>query len=65
MSVMAAAPEPVRDTYTIDEVALRLGVSRNHIVRTVRSGELPSIWLGRRILIPVTEYEKWLRGDAA
>lgn len=38
----ATATEAPRDTYSVDEVALRLGVSRHHVVCLVKSGELTS-----------------------
>jgi excisionase family DNA binding protein len=41
-----------RLTYTIDEAARLLGISRNSAYEAARRGELPVIRLGRRILIP-------------
>ncbi|HAS09172.1 MAG TPA: excisionase [Acidimicrobiaceae bacterium] len=41
-----------RLTYTVDEAADRLGISRSLAYELVRLGELPCIRLGRRILIP-------------
>jgi excisionase family DNA binding protein len=38
---------------SVDETAAILGVSRAHAYRMVRAGELPSIRLGGRILVPV------------
>ncbi|HVV77128.1 MAG TPA: helix-turn-helix domain-containing protein [Mycobacteriales bacterium] len=41
-----------RVTMTVDEVAAMLGISRNSAFRAVKSGDLPSIRIGRRILVP-------------
>jgi len=39
-------------TVTVDEAARILGISRNSAFRAVRSGELPAIRIGRRLLVP-------------
>jgi excisionase family DNA binding protein len=39
-------------TVTVDEAARQLGISRGLAYEAVRRGELPSVRLGRRILIP-------------
>ena len=54
-----------RDALSVPEVAARTGISVRHIWRLVASGELPTRRVGRRILVLVIDYEKWLRGDAA
>jgi excisionase family DNA binding protein len=41
-----------RLTYTITEVAEALGVSEHHIRNLCQRGELPTLRLGRRILVP-------------
>jgi excisionase family DNA binding protein len=41
-----------RLTFSVDEAAKLLGISRNSAFRAVQTGELPSIRIGRRILIP-------------
>lgn len=41
-----------RLTLTVDEAAELLGISRSLAYELVRIGELPSLRLGRRILIP-------------
>lgn len=35
-------------TVSVDEVAQVLGVSRNHAIRCVERGQIPSVWIGRR-----------------
>lgn len=39
-------------TLTVDEAAEALGVSRGLAYEAVRQGEIPSIRVGRRILVP-------------
>ena len=41
-----------RLTFTVDEAAKLLGVSRNSLYEAVRADKLPTIRLGRRIMIP-------------
>jgi excisionase family DNA binding protein len=45
-------PEPDRITVTVAEAARLLGISRNSAFRAVQRRDLPSIRIGRRILIP-------------
>ncbi|MDH3681511.1 MAG: helix-turn-helix domain-containing protein [Acidimicrobiia bacterium] len=49
--------QSVRRTYTVDEAAAILGISRTTAYECVKSGELPSLRLRRRIVIPVTALE--------
>lgn len=39
-------------TYTVEEAADLLGVGRTRMYELARKGEVPSIRLGRRILVP-------------
>lgn len=39
-------------TITVEDAARLLGISRNSAFRAVRSGELPAIRIGRRLLVP-------------
>lgn len=41
-----------RLTVTVEEAAEMLGVSRNSAYVAVRSGELPSVRIGKRIVVP-------------
>ena len=45
---------------TIAEVAEMLGISLNHAYDMANTGQIPSIKLGRRILIPVEALNKLL-----
>lgn len=62
----ASALSPVdqgqeRLTLTAREVADLLGVSRNSIYEATRTGQVPSIKMGRRILIPRAALTKMLK----
>jgi excisionase family DNA binding protein len=41
-----------RRTYTVEEAAELLGISRSHAYNCVKSGDLPSLRLRRRIVVP-------------
>lgn len=56
-----AAPEPL--TMTVDEAAQKLGISRNTAYACARSGQLPIIRLGKRMLVPRVAFEAMVRGD--
>lgn len=60
---MTVARPRDRDTYTVSEVARRLGVTGAHVYRMAATGELPRVKLGQRVLIPVDAYEAWLAGE--
>ncbi len=54
-----------RLTYSVPEVAMLLGVSRSSAYEYVRSGEIPSITLGSRIVVPRHGLEALLNVEAA
>lgn len=54
-----------RPTLTVAETAELLGISRWLVQQAVREGALPSLRLGRRILIPRARLQAWLEGVAA
>lgn len=47
-------------TYTVEQVAAMLRISRSTAYRCVQSGELPSLRLRRRIVIPADAIEALL-----
>ena len=51
--------------YDVPSVAALLGVSRNHAYGMVREGVIPSVRLGRRLLVPRAALDEWLRLAAA
>ena len=54
-----------RATITIEEAAKRLGIGRNQAYEGARKGQIPTIRIGKRILVPVAALERLLRGNAA
>ena len=53
-----------RVTYTVEEVAELLGLSRGSAYLAVATGEIPSIRIGKRILIPQRALEQVLQCKA-
>lgn len=49
-----------RLTYTVNEVAELLGISRSSAYECVRRGEIPAIELGRRLVVARTTVERIL-----
>ena len=65
--VMSNEPDPLplhgapeRETLNLPELAVRLGVSRTSIYRWAKDGTLPTIRLGRRLLVPRAALEELL-----
>jgi len=54
-----------RLTLTVEEAARLLGISRSTAYECVRTGELPSVSFGRRVLIPRHRLQLLLDGKAA
>ena len=53
-----------RKTVTVTEAAKVLGVSRNKAYEAARRGEIPTIKIGHRILVPVAALERMLQEGA-
>jgi len=51
---------PTKITYTVTEAAELLGISRSSAYECVRRGEIPSLTLGRRVVIPCRAFEALL-----
>jgi excisionase family DNA binding protein len=41
-----------RLTFTVEEAARKIGISRAKAYECVRSGEIPSVRIGRRLVVP-------------
>ena len=54
-----------RLTYTVTEAAVLLGISRTTAYECVRRGEIPSLTLGRRVVISRVALERLLHGGVA
>ena len=57
---MQKDPEAERATLSVVETASIMGVSKNVAYEAVRRGEIPSIRLGGRILVPRAALERLL-----
>ena len=51
-------------THTVEETAKLLRIGRNRAYEAVRSGEIPSIRIGKRILVPRVALERMLEKSA-
>ncbi len=49
------AQPPTRPTMSIPETAVLLGISRSAAYRAVTRGEIPSVRIGRRLLVPTAK----------
>src|SRR6266516_368658 len=54
-----------RHTLTVIEAARLLGISRNSAYEAVRQGEIPSVRIGRRIIVPLHALDQLLGRDHA
>ncbi len=59
---MSTAQNDEQQVLTVDEAARLLRISRGLAFAAVRSGDLPSIRIGRRILVPRRALEEVIRG---
>lgn len=58
-------PEPTeRPTVTVDEAAQILGISRSSAFSAVRRGDIPSLQIGRRLVVPTAALRRMLQLDA-
>jgi excisionase family DNA binding protein len=54
-----------RATFSVEEAAEVLGIGRNTCYEQVKIGSIPSIRVGKRILIPRAALDRMLAGEAA
>ena len=54
-------PEIERKTQTIAETARALGIGINQAYEAAKRGEIPTIKIGKRILVPVAALERKLQ----
>ena len=59
---MSGVPQERSPVLTVDEAAAYLRISRGLAFAAVRDGNLPSVRIGRRILIPRRQLEALLDG---
>ena len=48
---------------SVPEAAELLGISRESAYKAARAGQLPTVTLGRRLLVPVARLHAFLGGD--
>jgi excisionase family DNA binding protein len=53
------------DTLTVEEAAQILRISRTSAYKAVRAGEIPSVRVGRRDIVPRIALERLLAGGSA
>jgi excisionase family DNA binding protein len=58
--MMSTAQPIARRTYSVEDAGKILGVSRNTAYALARTGELPTIRLGKKLLVPVAAIEALL-----
>lgn len=61
----SAVTHPGRLTLTVEEAAGLLGISRAFAYEAVRRGEIPSIRIGRRVLVPRVALDRLVSGSPA
>lgn len=53
-------PTDERKTITVEEAGRLLGISRATAYQAVKTGELPTIRIGRRLLVPRVQIDRML-----
>lgn len=49
-----------KQTYSVAEVAQKLGLSTNSVYAGIHDGSIPSIKIGRRLLVPIPALDRML-----
>ena len=52
-------------TLKIEDAAKALGIGRNQCYEAAKRGEIPTIKIGKRLLVPKAALDRMLAGDAA
>lgn len=58
-------PDTSPKVCTVEEAAKMLKISRSSAYEGVRSGQIPSVRIGKRLLVPLAALERLLAGNAA
>ncbi len=64
MKFVKRPQEPERATMSVESAAKLLGIARGSMYQAVRRGEVPSVRIGRRIVIPRRALERLLSGES-
>jgi excisionase family DNA binding protein len=62
-SVTSTRPSVPPETITVEEAGKRLGVSRMTAYTAVKRGQIPSIRVGHRLVVPVAKLNAMLGAD--
>jgi excisionase family DNA binding protein len=60
---MSRKAQKIAETYTVEEAAERLGISRGAAYEAVKRGEIPSRRFGRSIRVPRKAFQRMLGDD--
>lgn len=52
-----------RQTLTVEETAIVLGIGRTAAYEAARRGEIPTLRIGRRLIVPVHALDQMLRKE--
>jgi excisionase family DNA binding protein len=61
---MAKEKDPKRAVMTVRETAEALGIGINQAYEAIREGQIPSLRIGKRIIVPRVAFEKKLESVA-
>jgi excisionase family DNA binding protein len=59
-----AAPSANASVYDVEQLAQELGISRQKVYAHLRTGDIPSIRLKKRFIIPRAAIQEWLKTAA-
>lgn len=48
---------------TVPEAAAAIGISSSLYYRQLRAGKVPGVQVGRRYIVPIAEWHRWLAGE--
>lgn len=51
-------------TMSVQEMALQMGISLSKAYALTRETDFPSVRVGKRVLVPVSEFKAWLSARA-
>ena len=54
-----------RRTYTVEEAARILGISRSSAYEAARKGEIPTIRIGKLLRVPAAQLDRLLEGGTS
>jgi excisionase family DNA binding protein len=59
--------KPIQTEFVIsvEEAGRRLGLGRNQAYNAAHCGQIPVVRLGRRLIVPLVQFEKLLAGEEA